>query len=154
MPATFASFTVDVPSTVVFDKSVREAGIFRVIVVVTVFAGYLPDFAIFNVNVHEPVEPIVNFVGLLFGVNVHEPFFDHVLPPGEFVLATADKFLTWPAVKDDTFHVTVVDVAAVTEPAVTPPNNPATINTTTRKLALERISEPYKTSYRQHFESS
>ena len=94
MPATFESFTVDVSSTVVFDKSVREAGIFRVIVVVTVFAGYLPDFAIFNVNVHEPVEPIVNVVGLLFGVNVHEPFFDHVLPPGEFVLATADKFLT------------------------------------------------------------
>ena len=145
MPATFASFTVDVSSTVAFDKSVREAGIFLVIVVVTVFARYLPDFAIFNVNVHEPV-PIVSFVGLLFGVNVHEPFFDHVLPPGEFVLATADKFLTWPAVKDVTFHVTVVDVAAVTEPAVTPANNPATINTTTRKLALERISEPYKTS--------
>jgi len=94
MPATFASFTVDVSSTVAFDKSVREAGSFLVIVVVTVFAGYLPDFAIFNVNVHEPVEPIVNFVGLLFGVNVHEPFFDQVLPPGEFVLATADKLLT------------------------------------------------------------
>ena len=146
MPLTFASFTVDVSSTVAFDKSVREAGSFRVIVVVTVFAGYLPDLAIFNVNVHEPVEPIVNFVGLLFGVNVHEPFFDQVFTPGEFVLATADKFLTWPAVKDVTFHVTVVDVAAVTEPAVTPANNPATINTTTRKLALERISEPYKTS--------
>ena len=94
MPATFASFTVEIPSTVVFDKSVREAGIFRVIVVVAVFAGYLPDFAIFNVNTHEPVEPIVNFVGLLFGVNVHEPFFDQVFTPGEFVLATADKFLT------------------------------------------------------------
>ena len=48
----------------------------------------------------------------------------------------------------------VVDVAAVTEPAVTPANNPATINTPARKIALERISEPYKTSYRQHFESS
>ena len=94
MPPTFASLTGEVPSTVAFDKSVRKAGIFRVIVVVTVFAGYLPDFAIFNVNVHEPVEPIVNFVGLLFGVNVHEPFFDQVLPPGEFVLATADKLLT------------------------------------------------------------
>ena len=114
MPATFASFTVEIPSTVVFDKSVREAGTVvagavvagavvagavvvvaeaRVIFVVTVFAGYLPDFAIFNVNVHEPV-PIVSFVGLLFGVNVHEPFFDQVLPPGEFVLATADKLLT------------------------------------------------------------
>ena len=93
MPATFASFTVEVPSTVAFDKSVRKAGIFRVIVVVTVFAGYLPDFAIFNVNVHEPV-PIVSFVGLLFGVNVHEPFFDQVFTPDEFVLATADKLLT------------------------------------------------------------
>ena len=66
----------------------------RVIVVVVVFAGYLPDFAIFNVNVHEPVEPIVNVVGLLFGVNVHEPFFDQVFTPDEFVLATADKLLT------------------------------------------------------------
>ena len=119
MPLTFASFTVDVFSTVAFDKSVRKAGTVvtgatvvvaagatvvvagavvvvaeaRVIFVVTVFAGYLPDLAIFNVNVHEPV-PIVSFVGLLFGVNVHEPFFDQVLPPGEFVLATADKFLT------------------------------------------------------------
>ncbi len=66
----------------------------RVIVFDDALAGYLPDLAIFNVNVHEPVEPIVNVVGLLFGVNVHEPFFDQVLPPGEFVLATADKFLT------------------------------------------------------------
>ena len=115
MPATFASFTVDVPSTVAFDKSVRKAGTVvagatvvvaagatvvvvvaeaRVIVVVTVFAGYFPDFAIFNVNVHEPVEPIVNFVGLLFGVNVHEPFFDHVLTPRDFDVATSDKPLT------------------------------------------------------------
>ena len=105
MPLTFASFTVEIPSTVAFDKSVRKAGTVvvgaqvvvaeaRVIFAVVVFAGYLPDFAIFNVNVHESVEPIVNFVGLLFGVNVHEPFFDQVLPPGEFVLATADKFLT------------------------------------------------------------
>ena len=112
---------MQVPSTVAFDKSVRKAGTVvtgaqvvaagatvvvaagatvvvvaeaRVIFVVTVFAGYLPDFAIFNINVHEPVEPIVNVVGLLFGVNVHEPFFDQVLPPGEFVLATADKLLT------------------------------------------------------------
>ena len=104
---------MQVPSTVAFDKSVRKAGTVvtgaqvvaagatvvvvagatvvvvvaeaRVIFVVTVFAGYLPDFAIFNINVHEPVEPIVNVVGLLFGVNVHEPFFDQVLPPGEFV---------------------------------------------------------------------
>ena len=105
---------MQVPSTVAFDKSVRKAGTVvtgaqvvaagatvvvvvaeaRVIFVVTVFAGYLPDFAIFNINVHEPVEPIVNDVGLLFGVNVHEPFFDQVFTPDEFVLATADKLLT------------------------------------------------------------
>ena len=61
---------------------------------VVVFAGYLLVFAIFNVNVHEPVEPIVSFVGLLFGDNVHEPVFDHVFTPGEFVEATADSFFT------------------------------------------------------------
>ena len=61
---------------------------------VVVFAGYLLVFAIFNVNVHEPVEPIVSFVGLLFGDNVHEPFFDHVFLPGEFVVAIADRLLT------------------------------------------------------------
>ena len=93
MPATFASFTVDVSSTVVFDQLVRTAGSFRVIVFKDVFAGYLPDFAIFNLNVHVPV-PIVSFVGLLFGVNVHEPVFDHVLTPREFDVATSDKFLT------------------------------------------------------------
>ena len=66
----------------------------RVIFVVTVFAGYLPDFAIFNINVHEPVEPIVNVVGLRVGVKTHEPVFDHVLTPGEFDFATTDKLLT------------------------------------------------------------
>ena len=36
---------------------------FRVIVWSDVFAGYLPDLAIFNVNVHDAPVPIVNFVG-------------------------------------------------------------------------------------------
>ena len=64
------------------------------IVFVEVFAGCLPDLAIFNVNVHEIPVPIVNFVGLLFGVNVHEPFFDHVFTPGEFDVVIADRLLT------------------------------------------------------------
>ena len=90
---------------------------------------------------HEAPVPIVNFVGLLFGVNVHEPVFDHVFTPGEFVEATADSSITHPAANDDTFHVTVVFVAAVTELAITPPNNPATINALARKIALDCISE-------------
>jgi len=65
-----------------------------VIVWSDVFAGYLPDFAIFNVNVHDAPVPIINVVGLRVGRNVHEPFFDHVLTPGEFVAATADKLFT------------------------------------------------------------
>ena len=77
---------------------------------------------------------------------MHEPFFDHVFTPGEFVEATADSSITHPAANDDTFHVTVVFVAAVTEPAVTPANNPATINTVTRKPALKRIRTTYKAS--------
>jgi xanthosine utilization system XapX-like protein len=48
----------------------------------------------FNVNVHDPVEPIVNVVGLLVGDKVHEPVFDHVLTPGEFVVATFDRIFT------------------------------------------------------------
>jgi hypothetical protein len=67
---------------------------------------------------------------LLVGINVHEPFFDHVFIPEEFVEATADKFLTWPAVKDETFHVTVVDGAAATEPpTMTPTKRPTRSNT-------------------------
>ena len=115
-------------------------------VFVDVFAGYSPDFAIFSVNLHELPVPIVNFVGLLFGVNVHEPFFDHVFTPGEFVEATADSSITHPAANDDTFHVTVVFVAAVTELAITPPNKAATANTVTRKPALELITTTYKTA--------
>jgi hypothetical protein len=98
-------------------------GLAVVVVVVTMreivfdddLAGKFLDFAIFNVNTHEPVEPIVSFVGLLAGVKVHEPFFDHVYTPGEFVETTADKFLASPAIKDETFHVTVVDGAAPAE---------------------------------------
>jgi hypothetical protein len=37
---------------------------------------------------------------------------DHVLAPREFVETIADKFFDSPADKDETFHVTVVDVAA------------------------------------------
>ena len=96
---------------------------------VDVFAGYLPDFAIFNVNVHELPVPIVNFGGLLFGDKTHEPVFDHVFTPFEFDEATADRLFICPADSDDTFHLTVVFVAADTEPAVTPPNNPTTTAT-------------------------
>ena len=59
-----------------------------------VFTEYLLVFAISNVNVHDPVEPIVNFGGSLFGDKTHEPVFDHVFTPGEFVLARSDRFLT------------------------------------------------------------
>ena len=71
----------------------------------------------------------MSFVGLLFGVNVHEPVFDQVFTPFEFDEATADRLFICPADSDDTFHVTVVFVAADTEPAVTPPNNPTTTAT-------------------------
>jgi hypothetical protein len=66
---------------------------FRVIIFVDVFAGYVPDFAIFNVNVHDAPVPIVNVVGLLVGDNVHEPVFNHVLTPDEFDVATADNLI-------------------------------------------------------------
>ena len=92
-----------------------------------------------------PVEPIISFVGLLAGFNVHDPLLDQVLRPDEFDEAISDKFFVTPTVKDDTFHVTVVDVSAVTEPAVIPANNPTTVNAPTRKPALKRTSEPYNT---------
>ena len=62
---------------------------------------------------------------------MHEPDFDQVLRPVEFDEAISDKFFVALTVIDDTFHVTVVEVAADTELAVTPPNNPATTNTDT-----------------------
>jgi hypothetical protein len=91
--------------------------------------------------VHDAPLPIVNF--LVIGDKVHEPVFDHVLTPVEFDVAIADRLFTWPTVKDDTFQVTVVFVAAATELAVTPPNNPVTTNTPARKLSLERMKEQY-----------
>ena len=68
--------------------------------------------AIFSVRTHEPVEPIVNFVGFFVGVNVQAPVFDHVFAPGEFVETIADRFFDAPATNEETFQVTVVDGAA------------------------------------------
>ena len=56
--------------------------------------------------------------------------------PDEFDEAISDKFFVALTVSDDTFHVTVVDVAAVTELAVTPANNPATASTDTAIIRL------------------
>jgi hypothetical protein len=96
-------------------------GIMREIVFDDDFAGKLFALAIFNVNTHEPVDPIVSFDGFLAGVNIHEPLFNHVFAPGEFVETRADKFLASPAIKDETFHVTVVDGAAPAEPPTKTP---------------------------------
>ena len=74
---------------------------------------------------------------------MHDPDFDHVLRPVEFDEARSDKFFVTLTVIDDTFHVTVVDVAAATELAVTPPNEAVSANTPTRKPALERMNEHY-----------
>lgn len=96
-------------------------------------------------GVHNPPVPIASFAGLLEGDKTHDPSFDHVLTTGEFIEVTADRLFVTPTVIDDTFHVTVVFVAAITEPVVTPPSNPATVNTPARKPALDRMSEPYMT---------
>jgi hypothetical protein len=103
-------------ATVVVDATVVAAGAIRVIIFLNDLAAKLLDRAIFSVSAHEPVAPIVNFVGLRVGVNEHEPFFDHVFVPGEFVDTTDDNFFTWPAAKEETFHVTFVEGAAATEP--------------------------------------
>lgn len=117
------------------DVVVVVAGTMRVIIFVDDIAGNLFDLAIFNVNTHEPVDPIVSFFGLLLGVNAQEPFLDHVFAPGEFVETTADKFLTSPAIKEEIFHVRVVVGAASTEsPTKTPANTPMR-----RKADLEKI---------------
>ena len=65
----------------------------RVIVFFAVLATYLPDLAIFKVNVHEPVLPIVSVVGFPDGVTVHKPLLDQVFFPGEFVETRADKLV-------------------------------------------------------------
>ena len=69
------------------------ATVVRVIVFFDVPATYLPDLAIFKVNVHEPVAPIVSVVGFFVGVNVHTPLLDQVFIPGEFVETRADKLV-------------------------------------------------------------
>jgi hypothetical protein len=69
------------------------ATVVRVIVCFAVLATYLPDLAIFKVNVHEPVAPIVSVVGFFAGVNVHTPLLDQVFIPGEFVETRADKLV-------------------------------------------------------------
>jgi len=80
---------------------------------------------------HEPVAPIVNFVGLRAGVNVHVPLSDQVFTPGEFVDTTTNKFLASPALRSETFHVTFVDDAADTEPpTATPAKTPIRSKTT------------------------
>ena len=42
---------------------------------------------------------------------MHDPDFDQVFLPGEFDEAISDNFFVALTVSDDTFHVTVVDVA-------------------------------------------
>ena len=74
-------------------RVVGATGIARVIVFFAVLATYLPDLAIFKVNVHEPVAPIVSVVGFFVGVNVHKPLLDQVFFPGEFVETRADKLV-------------------------------------------------------------
>jgi hypothetical protein len=106
----------------------------RVIVFLNVLATYLPDLAIFKVNAHEPVAPILRVVGFFDGLKVHEPLLDHVFTPGEFVETRVDNFTTSPLVKDETFHVTVVGDAAATEP----PADNATTTIATAMLARPR----------------
>ena len=79
---------------------------------------------------HEPVAPIVNFVGLRVGVNVHVPFFDQVFTPGEFVETTAPNFVTSLGARVETFQVTFVGVAADTDLlTATPAKTPIASNT-------------------------
>ena len=66
---------------------------------------------------------------------MHDPDFDQVFLPGEFDEAISDNFFVALTVSDDTFHVTVVFVAADTG-AFTPPNNPATASTATAIIRL------------------
>jgi hypothetical protein len=79
---------------------------------------------------------------LLAGVNVQEPFLDHVFAPGELVETTADKFLASPAIKDETFHVMVVDGAAPAEPPTNTPTNTPAKMLARRKRGFEEIRIP------------
>ena len=64
-----------------------------------------------------------------FGINVQEPFVDHVFRPVEFVETRDDNFTTSPAAKDDTFHFTAVDGAALATPTTaTPAKTPTRSN--------------------------
>ena len=99
-------------------------------------AAYRPDLAIFNVNVHEPLMPIVSIVGFFGGANEHEPLLAQVFTPGEFVETRVDNLFFSPLFKEETFQVTVVDDAA----SATPPahNTPAN-NTTAIPTRLKRF---------------
>ena len=77
------------------------------ILLLTVLAGYLPDFAIERVRVHGP-EPIL----MVLVDNVQLPLRAHFFFPGEFEVASADSFAVAPARSDVTFQVIVVFVAA------------------------------------------
>jgi hypothetical protein len=113
--------TIVVGVSAVVGTTVVVAGAAMAIVFLKVFARYFFDLATFNVNLHEPVAPIINFVGFLFGVNVQVPVFDHVFTPAEFVATTADNFTTWLAPNEETFHVAFVDGAADTDSPIVIP---------------------------------
>jgi hypothetical protein len=118
----------------------------KVIVFLEVLAGYLLDLAIFNVNVHEPLTPIVSIVGFLNGVNVHEPLLDQVFTPGEFVETRVDNLFFSPLFNEETFQVTVVDDAASATPPAhnTPANNTAAIPTRPNRFITLSCSETTK----------
>ena len=91
---------------------------------------------------HDPVEPIVSFMGFFVGVNVHEPFLVQVFTPVEFVETTADKLTTWLGDNEEIFHVTVVDGAAIAELApMKPTETPTRSNALTDRRKREKASE-------------
>ena len=122
-----ATVVLIVGATVVVVSANRE------IALVEVFAGKLFDLAIFNFKTHDPLVPIINFVGFLVGVKVHKPVFDQVFTPVEFVETTVDKFTIRPALKEETFHVMFVDGAAATEPLTAAPARALMKKTATNK---------------------
>ena len=60
--------------------------------------------AIFNVTLHEPLEPILKVIR----VRTHEPTFDQFFFPLEFEVATSTKLTTCWAERVDTFQLTRV----------------------------------------------